>query len=154
MFRFISWKKLFCNVLFLYLNYIFVCGCNCFFLWISEHLITADLLQKIAFSLFKSRLALGSPGCSVGCSSPCRKWPNTQENGYWLPPSDHIHSWPDQERGIISQASLLHSWHWVLFFQCLEKLFCDILIFLRSMLLLWKEVFLQITQFSQAMHAK
>ena len=26
------------------------------------------------------------------CSPPCRKWPNTQENGCWLPPSDHIQS--------------------------------------------------------------
>ena len=25
-------------------------------------------------------------------SSPCRKWPNTEENGCWLPPSDHIQS--------------------------------------------------------------
>ena len=34
-------------------------------------------------------------------SSPCQKWPNTQENGCWLPHSDHIHSWnpfPDQTR--------------------------------------------------------
>ena len=32
--------------------------------------------------------------CSFVCSmSPRRKWPNTQENGCWLPPSHHIHSW-------------------------------------------------------------
>ena len=31
--------------------------------------------------MVKSRLALGSPGWLFGCSSPCRKWPNTQENG-------------------------------------------------------------------------
>ena len=41
-------------------------------------------------------------GCSLVClMSPCRKWPNTQENGCWQPPSDHIHSWnpfPDQTR--------------------------------------------------------
>ena len=24
---------------------------------------------------------------------PCQKWPYTQENGCWLPPSDHIHIW-------------------------------------------------------------
>ena len=33
-----------------------------------------QLLQKTAFSLVKSRLALGSPGCLFICSmSPCRK---------------------------------------------------------------------------------
>ena len=32
-------------------------------------------------TLVKSRLALGSPGCLVGCLLPCRKWPNTLENG-------------------------------------------------------------------------
>ena len=54
-----------------------------------------------------------------GWLSPCRKWPNTQEHGCWLPPSDHIYSWnpfsrPDQtkKRGIIGSASLLYSWHW------------------------------------------
>ena len=31
-------------------------------------------------------------GYSVVCSSPCRKWPNTEENGCWVPPSDHIKS--------------------------------------------------------------
>ena len=56
-----------------------------------------------------------------GCSWPCRKWPNTQENGCCLPPSDHIQSKilfqtkQDQERGMNGPASLLHSWHWVLF---------------------------------------
>ena len=76
-----------------------------------------EILQKTAFSLVKSRLALGSPGCSFVWLSPCRKLPNTQENGWWLAHSDHIHSWNpflDQERGIIGPASLLHSWHWVL----------------------------------------
>ena len=51
--------------------------------------------------------------------SPCRKWPNTQENGCWLPQSDHIHRrypFPDQEWGIIGQASVLHSWQRVMFF--------------------------------------
>ena len=28
----------------------------------------------------------------VGCLWPCPKWPNTQENCCWLPPSDHIQS--------------------------------------------------------------
>ena len=28
----------------------------------------------------------------VVCLSPCRKWPNTQENSCWLPPSDHTQS--------------------------------------------------------------
>ena len=76
-------------------------------------LIAKDCL----LTLVKSRLALGSPGCSW----PCRKWPNTQENGCCLPPSDHIQSKilfqtkQDQERGMNGPASLLHSWHWVLF---------------------------------------
>ena len=79
-------------------------------------------LQKTAFSLVKSRLALKSHCCLVVHSfvqvSPCRKLPNTQENSCWAPLSAHIHRWhpfPDQERGIIGPASLLHSWHWVLF---------------------------------------
>ena len=33
-------------------------------------------------TLVKSRLALGSPGCSFVRLSPCQKWPNTKENGY------------------------------------------------------------------------
>ena len=76
-------------------------------------LIAKDCL----LTLVKSRLALGSPGCSW----PCRKWPNTQENGCCLPPSDHIQSKilfqtkQDQERGMNGPASLFHSWHWVLF---------------------------------------
>ena len=51
----------------------------------------------------------------VVCLSPCRKWPNTQENGCCLPPSDHIQSKilfqtkQDQERGMNGPASLLHS---------------------------------------------
>ena len=48
------------------------------------------------------------------------KGPNTQENGCWLPPGDHIQSETlfetrqDQDRGMNGSASLLHSWHWVL----------------------------------------
>ena len=83
-------------------------------------------LQKTAFSLVKSRLAPGSPGCLGVCSSsPCRKWPNTQENGCWLPPSDHIQSETlfqtrqDQEKGMDGPASLLHSWLWVSLFHTL-----------------------------------
>ena len=82
-------------------------------------------LQKPAFSLFESRLALGTPGCLVDClSSSCRKWPNT------LPPSDCIHRWnpfPEQTRkrswrGILSPTRLLHSWHRVLLWLALN--FC------------------------------
>ena len=71
--------------------------------------------------MVKSRLALGSPGCSFVRLSPCQKWPNTKENGYWLPPSDHIQSETlfqtrqDQEKGMNGPASLLHSWRGVLF---------------------------------------
>ena len=57
------------------------------------------------------------------CSSPRRKWPNTKENGCWLPPSDHIQSEnlfqirQDQEKWMNGPASLLHSWRWVLLFE-------------------------------------
>ena len=51
------------------------------------------VLQKTAFSLIKSRLALGSPGCSVVVVSPFRKWPDAHKKGCWMPPSDHIHRW-------------------------------------------------------------
>ena len=62
-------------------------------------------------------------GCSFVCLSPCRKWPNTQKNGCWLPPSDHIQSKTlfqtrqDQEKGMNGPACLLHSWRWVLLFE-------------------------------------
>ena len=47
-----------------------------------------------------------------GQVSPCRKRPITQENGCWLPLSNHRwYLFPDQEGGIIGQTSL--SWHWV-----------------------------------------
>ena len=81
-------------------------------------LLMAFFAKDCLLTLVKSRLALGSPGCS----SPCRIWPNTQENGCCLPPSDHIQSKilfqtkQDQERGMNGPASLLHSWHWVLFY--------------------------------------
>ena len=79
-----------------------------------------DFLQKTAFSLVKSRLALGSSSWMFGClfvtmpkmASFTWKW-------LWIaPPSDHIQgkktfSRPDQERGTIGPASLLHSWRWV-----------------------------------------
>ena len=41
----------------------------------ADGLIAKDCL----LTLVKSRLALGSPGCLVVCSSPCRKWLNTQK---------------------------------------------------------------------------
>ena len=83
--------------------------------WIAMYCAIA---KDCLLTLVKSRLALGSPGCSFVRSSPCRKCPNTQKNGYWLPHSDHIHEWypfSDQEWEIIGQASLLHGWHWILF---------------------------------------
>ena len=68
-------------------------------------------------------------GCLFVRSSPCRKWPNTQKNGCWLPPSDHIQSEnlfqirQDQEKGMNGPASLLHSWRWELI--CLDEItFC------------------------------
>ena len=78
-------------------------------------------------TLVKGRLALGSPGCSFVCLSPCQKWPNTQDNGCWLPPSDHIQSEThfqtrqDQENGMNGPASLLHSWRWVLLFHMISQ---------------------------------
>ena len=55
------------------------------------------------------------------CLSPCRNWPNSQENGCWMPPSNHINlgktllqTRPDQERGMIGPPSPLHSLNWVL----------------------------------------
>ena len=63
--------------------------------------------------------------------SPCQKWPNTKENGYWLPPSDHIQSETlfqtrqDQEKEMNGPASLLHSWRWVLFSLMIKTLHCN-----------------------------
>ena len=51
--------------------------------------------------------------CLFGGSSQCQEWPNTQENGCWSHPRSN--PFPDQGRGIIGPASLLHGWHWVLF---------------------------------------
>ena len=79
--------------------------------WKSSLRFGDNFAKDCLLTLVKSRLALGSPGCS----SPCRKWPNTQENGCCLPPSDHIQSKilfqtkQDQERGMNGPASLLHS---------------------------------------------
>ena len=77
-------------------------------------------LQKTAFSHWlRAGLLQDHPVVRLFvCSSPCRKWPNTQENGCWLPPSDHIQSetlFSNQEGGMNVPASHLHSWHWVLF---------------------------------------
>ena len=74
------------------------------FIWVQLSMFLAWLpwiLQKTVFSLVKSRLALGSPSFSFVWLSPYRKWPYTQENGCWLPHSDHIHRWypfPDQTK--------------------------------------------------------
>ena len=84
--------------------------------WIAMYCAIA---KDCLLTLVKSRLALGSPGCD--CSSPCQKWPNTQENGCWLLPSGHIQSEnlfqirQYQKKGMNGPASLLHSWRWVLF---------------------------------------
>ena len=84
------------------LHFDFVAFCIFFDIMYFLHL---KFLQKTAFSLVKSGLALGSPGYLVvrlfGWFSPCRKRPNTRENGCWLPQSDHIQRWytfPDQTR--------------------------------------------------------
>jgi len=98
-------------------------------------LIAKDCL----LTLVKSRLALGSPGCSW----PCRKWPNTQENGCCLPPSDHIQSKilfqtkQDQERGMNGPASLLHSWHWVLFWAIIVFFMLFLYLHLKQWNLAW-----------------
>ena len=44
-------------------------------------------LQKTTLSMVKSRLALMIGGCLFVSLSPCQKWPNTQNNGCWLPTS-------------------------------------------------------------------
>ena len=84
--------------------------------------LTHFFAKDCLLTLVKGRLALRSPGCRLFVRlSPCRKWPNTQKNGCWLPPSDHIQrktlfqTRQDQEKGMNGPASLLHSWRWVLF---------------------------------------
>ena len=68
----------------------------------------------------------------VGWLSLCWKWPNTEENSHCIDGPTvktsigHtlFQTRPDQERGIIGQASLLLGWHWVLFSftpPCLEQ---------------------------------
>ena len=75
-------------------------------------------MQKTAFSLVKSRLALGSPGWLVVTMPKM-----AQYTGKWLLAwmcGDHIQGQTlfqtilDQKTGIIGPASLLHSRHWVL----------------------------------------
>ena len=75
------------------------------------------ILQKTAFSHW-SRAGLLLDHLLVGRLFVCHhEWPNTQENGCWLPTSDHVHSktlfqtLQDQKRGMIGTASLLHCWH-------------------------------------------
>ena len=52
-----------------------------------QRLFIVTFVQKTAFSLVKSRLALGSPGCSVVRVSPC--WTvnmaKTRKKGCWMP---------------------------------------------------------------------
>ena len=85
-----------------------------------EHRTTEyALLQKTAFSLVKSRLALGSPGCSFVRSIGCHHAENGPIHRKMVVacplPSDHIQSKilfqtkQDQERGMNGPASLLHS---------------------------------------------
>ena len=65
------------------------------------------ILQKTAFSLVKSRLALGSPSCLVAINLPI-----AQKNDCWLPPSYHIYRWnpftdqtrPDKNNNWSSQS--------------------------------------------------
>ena len=79
-----------------------------------------ELIQKTAFSLVKSRLAIGSPCCSGVCLVVTILKTYT-EYFCWLPYSDHIHRCnpfqirPYHKRGIIGPPGLLHSWHLVLF---------------------------------------
>ena len=61
-------------------------------LWIKRMLKRVDgisgsrsFAKDCLFTLVKSRLALGSPGWLFVRLSPCRKWPNTQENGCYCP---------------------------------------------------------------------
>ena len=76
--------------------------------------------QKWPFSV--QTIQFNTRAKRIGLKGLCAEstWANTQENSFWLPHSDHIHMYmwhpyPDQEWGIIGQATLLHSWHWVFF---------------------------------------
>ena len=89
------------------------------------YMVYRDVLYLIYCKrLIKRRLTLGSPGCLVVFLFDV-KWPNTKENSCWLPPSDQLQSETlfqsrhDQEKGMKGPASLLQSWHWVLFLSIL-----------------------------------
>ena len=90
----------------------------------------AEIKERAAenFSVLKSAPAKAcSKKCTAGsnvgwvfrCLSPCQQWHNTQDNGCWVPPSDHNQSETlfqtrqDQEKGWNGPASHLHSWRWV-----------------------------------------
>ena len=81
------------------------------------------LLQKTALSLVKSRLALGSSGwlvvCSVGCHHAQHGLIHRKVVVDYIIVITSIgdtpfQTRPDAEWAMIGQASLLHSWHWVL----------------------------------------
>ena len=62
-------------------------------LYTAETLEFIPVLQKTAFwSRAQACTRITElVGWLVVLVSPCRKWPNTQEDGCWLPHSDHIH---------------------------------------------------------------
>ena len=78
--------------------------------------IDQDFAKDCLLTLAKSRLALGSPGCSFVCLFVTMlKMAQYTGKRLLLPPSDHIQSETlfqnrqDQERGMNGPASLLHS---------------------------------------------
>ena len=90
--------------------------------------ITRNMLTD-TLAIAKDLLLTGEQACTCfGWVSACRKWSNTHGNGCWLCPSYQIQSETlfqtrqDQERGMNGQASLLHSWHWVLLYKLLIQL--------------------------------
>ena len=75
-----------------------------------------QLLQKTAFSLVKSRLALWDR--LVVWLSPCQKYTGTHRKMVVDCPlliTSIFQTRPDQRWRIIGQSSLLHSWHWISF---------------------------------------
>ena len=69
----------------------------------------------------ESRLTLGSTGWVFVCLAPCQTWPHNRKKVFDCHPvitslcETLLQTRQDQERGIIGQASFLHSWHWVWF---------------------------------------
>ena len=76
-----------------------------------ETIWKSGFCKRLTSHWSRTGLLLDHPvGCSLFIILP--KTPNTQKNGC----SKGKNSFPNQEWEIIGQASVLHSWHWVLLF--------------------------------------